>query len=256
MSQPFEPDKAEWSDIPGWVTEARDLVRRRWILFSVITCLHILVSVLTRDMGYLTLTLGVVITQCFLVVLIEAAKASDDSTRLPIKACLDQLQRLALNFVVLAIVCTLMALAALMVGSLLAPKVPAVDYSESSVYLAIQWLTPGVARFFFIYAVVTIWGMWFLYPLLTFTELSLREAAVLAKVADRRSDYVFLVISFVPLFVFVLLLLITEIALVAGTLFLPFYAALQYVSFRHIFMRRKSNSPAKVLSAVQRSASA
>jgi len=137
----------------------------------------------------------------------------------------------------------------LLFGTWFAPALPVRDYSESPVFLSIDWLAPGVVRFFFLYATTTITGAWFLLPILTYLPLTLKESFVLARRAERKSAVVMMAVGYTPLFAFVLLLLVTEASLIAGTIFLPYFAAVQYVAFRQVFLQRKSNSPARVVSA-------
>ncbi len=250
MAQSLEPDSVEISDIPVWMAEAKALVLRRPWLFLVLTAAYVGVSWLTRDMGMLSLPLGVLICSFFLVLLIAAARVSDDSERLTVFDAVALLQRTTLSLLLIAIISSLFVLAALALGSLLSPPSDPPAYTEGEMFLSLLWLAPAAVRFFFLFAAIAVSGMWLLMPLLIFHELSLLESAVIARKGEQRNRLVLLIVGYAPLFTFILMLLFSGLALVAGVLFVPYFAALQYVSYRHIFMRRKSNSPARVLVSV------
>lgn len=250
MAQSLEPDSAEISDIPIWMSEARALILRRPWLFVVLTAVYVGVCWLTRDMGILSLPLGVLLCSFFLVLLIAAARVSDDSGRLTVLDAVGLLQRLSVSLVLLAVISSLFVLSALALGSLLSPPSDPPAYTEGDMFLSLLWLAPAAVRFFFLFAAIAVSGMWLLLPLLIFHELSLLEGAVVARKGEQRNRLVLLIVGYAPLFTFILMLLFSGFALVAGVLFMPFFAALQYVSYRHIFMRRKSNSPARALVSV------
>ena len=247
MAPQLEPGRAELADIVDWIRQGKELVHRRWLLFLCITVLHIGVSVVTRQMGYLTMPLGLFITQGFLIVLLLAAKQADGSEFLSIESIQIALRRLVVYCLFIAAICSVFILIAIVIGSFISPALPARDYSDSPVYRNIDWLAPGVVRFFFIYAIVTICGVWFIYPILAYLPLTLKEAFLLARRADRKNTLVLMTVGYTPLFGFVLLLMVSEASLIAGTVFLPYFAAVQYVAYRQVFMQRRSNSPARSL---------
>lgn len=247
MNQQLEPERVDMADIADWVRQGKALVHRRLWLFVILTAMHVGISLVTRHMGYLTMPLGLLITQTCLILLLQAARNSDDSVPFSLWQSLALLQRLTAYCLVIAAICSVFVLAALLFGTWFAPALPARDYSDSPVFMSIDWLAPGVVRFFFFYATTTITGAWFLMPILTYLPLTLKESFVLARRAERKSAVVMMAVGYTPLFAFVVLLLVSEASLIAGTIFLPYFAAVQYVAFRQVFLQRKSNSPARVV---------
>ncbi|MBX2881969.1 MAG: hypothetical protein KTR32_18620 [Granulosicoccus sp.] len=254
MNQQLEPGRADMADITDWIRQGKALVHRRWPLFFGLTAIHIMLSYLTRQMGYLTVPLGLLITQSCYIVLLMAARHSDESKPLQAREILSLLHRLIGYCLLVSLISTAFILLALLFGTFMSPAVPARDYSDSPVFLSINWLAPGVVRFFFLYATFTIAGVWFLFPILSYLPLTLKESYLLARRAERKNQVVMMVIGYTPMFAFVLLLLVSEASLLAGTVFLPYFVAVQYVAYRQIFLQRRSNSPARALSGVVRTA--
>lgn len=254
MNQQLEPGRAEMADIPDWIRQGKALVHRRWMLFLTLTAAHIMLSFMTRNMGYLTVPLGLLVTQSCYIVLLIAARNSDESKPLHGREIMLLLQRLVGYCLIVSLISTAFILLALLFGNFLSPAMPSRDYSQSPVFLSISWLAPGVVRFFFLYATFTIAGVWFLFPILTYLPLTIKESYLLARRAERKNQVVMMVVGYSPMFAFVLLLMVSEASLLAGTVFLPYFVAVQYVAYRQIFLHRRSNSPARALAVVVQTA--
>lgn len=250
MNQSLEPDYAELSDIPVWFQQSRELIRRRWLLFALLTVCYIVLSYFTASMGILTMTLGLVITQFFLLLFLVAAKAADTSREMPVFNLLTIGKRLIAVNLVLAIVATAIILVALFVGSFLTQHMPETQTAGPAIDRIIDKIAPGVMRFFFLYCVITMTAMWFLFPLLLFHQLPLWDSVKLAAWGWKRNEIVILSVSYVPMLIFVVLLLVSEVAMLFCVLAFPFFAVMIYVSYRQIFRRQKDNSPAKQLTSV------
>ena len=80
MNQQLEPGRADFADITDWIRQGRALVHRRLWLFVGLTLAHVVISMWTRQMGYLTMPLGLLITQLCLVLLLQAARCSETET--------------------------------------------------------------------------------------------------------------------------------------------------------------------------------
>lgn len=254
MNQQLEPGRADVADISDWIRQGKALVHRRWLLFLSLTAAHIMLSYVTRQMGYLTVPLGLLVTQSCYIILLLAARYSDESKSLHSGEIVALLQRLVGYCLIISLISTAFIMLALLFGTFMSPALPSRDYSQSPVFLSINWLAPGVVRFFFLYATFTIAGVWFIFPILAYLPLTLKESYLLARRAERKNQVVMMVVGYSPMFAFVLLLLISEASLLAGTVFLPYFVAVQYVAYRQIFLHRRSNSPARVLSGAVRTA--
>lgn len=251
MSTGMEPGQAEIDDIAYWLLLSKELLVRRWVLFVLLSVFHIGISLLTMNMGVMTIPLGIIITQLFLMLLIVSAKASDHCVGFPIIYFLRQFVQQILSVILIAVAGTALIFLALFVGGFVVEFLPAVDYSGSQVYRSMDWLLPSVMRFFFLYSLVTLSLSWFLFPLLVFHKLSLLESIRLSRLAFQRNETVILIVSYVPMLLLVVLLLVTEMSLLVCTVFFPLYAIFLYVSYRHIFLQQKSNRlvPVKAVTA-------
>jgi len=253
MAEQLEPGKAEIDDVPDWIRLAHALIWRRGRLFIVLTVAYFGVSLLTQNMGYMTLPLGYVITLAFLLAGILIAKHSDESLSLEPQTVITLLQKTILRLIILALLATIVTVAAVVLGSWLLPVLPqsaspAGLQTPEMIGRLINWIVPGSIRFFIVALAVTISGMWFLLPLIVFHTLTLLESALLSKRAERINISVVLLIGYGPVFGVILLLLLHDIGYLVTAALLPYFSAVQFVAYRHIFMQRKQNSPARALS--------
>jgi len=249
MTDSLEPDYANLSDIRVWFEQSVELIRRRWMLFLASTILYAVVSYLTVNMGLLTLPLGLLITQAFVMAMLVAAKVSDDSSKITVKAVLEIGKRLIATLLLIALITSAIILVALFVGSYMVVLLPDIVPTKSGVTGLIDKVAPAVMRFFFLYCVITMSAMWFLLPLLLFHRLKFPDAVKLAWWGWRRNEIVILMISYTPMLSFVILLLFWDLAMVLCLLLFPLFAVMLYVSYRHIYRKQKSNSPAKALAS-------
>ncbi len=251
MAEQFEPQKVDLSDVPEWLRQSRALILRRLSLFCLLTAAYLLVSWYTRNMGALTLPLGYVVTLFFLVVFVATAKVADESQRLTLEDIIKLLVKIAPAMLFCAVVVSLITLATFVLGTLLEPVIPgAVASAEGVPAQLINWIAPGVMRFFVVYTAITIAGMWFLLPLLAFLPLSMLDAAKLSKRAERINVLVIVCVAYVPLLTLAVLLLLHDLSFIILAVAVPFFGAVQYVSWRHVFTHKKDNLPARALSRV------
>lgn len=252
MAEQLEPGRAETADVPDWLKLSYALILRRWRLYLGLVVLYFYIAAMTRYMGWLTLPLGYVIGLAFVFFGILAAKYSDESLTLPVQAVFSLLQKTVVKLLILAILISVVTFAAVALGTWLMSFWPVASGSSMTVTTeflqrAVAWTAPGGIRFFIIVLSVTITGMWFLLPLLVFHQLTLLESALLSKRAERRNLMIILLVGYTPLFGVIILLLIHDIAYLLIVPLFPYFAALQYVAYRHIFLQRKQNSPARAL---------
>jgi len=253
MSEQLEPGKAELEDVPDWLWSAHALVWRRWRVFLTLTVLYFGLSLLTQSIGYWALPLGFIVALAFVMIGILAAKHADDCISFDIQSLIPLLQKNIDRIVVLSLLVTVITFAALALGSWLLPVLPEAmgnSIVETPAFLErlITWLAPGSMRFFIVVLSVTISGMWFLLPLCVFHSLSMLECALLSKRAETLNLSVILLVGYTPLMGTILILLLHDIGYVFITVAFPYFAAVQYVSYRHVFMRRKQNSPERAIS--------
>ena len=110
----------------------------------------------------------------------------------------------------------------------------------------LQWLYPGTISLFVVYIGVMITTLWFLLPLTVFHKLSLLDAMRLAKRGEQKNFVVVVLASYLPFSAFFLLFMFSELALLVAVACLPLFGIYLYVSYRHVYLGRRDNAPAKV----------
>jgi len=241
MSDLMEPQKVHLADIRHWWRESLGLLRRRAWSFSAETLAFYVLVQQVSMLPWVSLTLGLLLCQTFVLVLILTAQAADQSRKLTLTDCLSNIRSLVVYLLLMSVFYTLIFITLLVIGLYMQFNVTGSDYSHNALYLILRWLEPGVVAFEIFYACITVTLMWFFNPLMMLNALTIKDCYVLARKAQRVNDTVVFVVSFLPFFLFYLLVLTTELSVVFAVLALPVFCAMQYVSYRHVFLGLRDN---------------
>lgn len=253
MNNPIEPQRVEISDVRFWLSETFALFRRRAFLFlSLSVCFFIVCHKLVMT-SYLTFLIGLILCQVCLVLSIELARTADESRPVSINRCYAALQNSVLTTVLFGMFFVLLWIVAAKVAAMFMFEEVLGEIASPPPISFLQWLYPGTVGIFVVYIGVMVTTMWFLLPLAVFHRLGFVDSLKLAKRGERINFPVVVVASYAPFFVFFALFVVSELALVIAIPCLPLFGIYLYVAYRHVYLGRRENSPARVKSTVAES---
>ena len=246
MNYSLEPGKVELADVRIWLRESVALLRRRYWLYLPFSVGFFLVAFKLQMFNYLTFFTGLILCQAFLAITIEIASASDNSRPVSVQRCYQALLNSVVTVLLLSVFYVLMWLVAAKVASfLIVDDLLGIDSGPPAIsYL--QWLYPGTISLFVVYIGVMITTIWFLLPLTVFHKLGLIDAMRLAKQGEQKNFAVIVLSSYLPFSAFFLLFMFSELALVVAVACLPLFGIYLYVSYRHVYLGKRENAPARV----------
>jgi hypothetical protein len=250
MSNQLQPTRVELSDVWVWVMQAVGLYKRRPLLFTLMSLAFFYVCHLLAMTSYLTFFIGLLLCEVMLVIFIVLGRSVDESQPFSLNYCYAALKNAVVALLLLAVFYVLMWVIAARVANMFVVDSTFVESFDVAPIQFLQWLYPGTVGLFVVYIGIMVSTMWFLLPLLVFVQLSFIDSARLAKQGERMNFVVVVVASYAPFFLFFILFLFSELALVVAIVGLPWFAFYLYVSFRHVYMGRKENSPVLVRAMV------
>jgi len=246
MKDSLEPGKVELADIRIWLRESMALLRRKYWLYLPFSLGFFLLAFKLQMFSYLMFFTGLILCQAVLAVTLEIASASDNSQPISLQRCYQALLNSVVTVLLLSVFYVLLWFVAAKVASFLIVDDFLGLESGPPAISFLQWLYPGTISLFVVYIGVMITTLWFLLPLTVFHKLSLIDAMKLAKRGEQLNFTVILVASYLPFSAFFLLFMFSELALVIAIVCLPLFGIYQYVSYRHVYLGRRENAPAKV----------
>lgn len=250
MTNTLEPRVVRIRDIWTWMKETADLFQRRVVFFVLLSLLFHYLAYSARSLGIFGPLLGLLICQLSIAISIAAAKAADDSHTLELKTVWDTTRNIIWYLMLLTLLYAVLFLIAAIVGQYIDFDLPSVDYSAKPLYKKLAWLRLGQFAFMIMYSAIVIASFWFLNPLLALHSMRLRDAISLAKRGINKNAIVIFVASYPFLLLILVLDLISELSLFANLFFVPLFGVYQYVSYRHVYLGKKENSPARVRASV------
>ena len=198
--------------------------------------------------SYITFFAGLILCQAVLAVTIEIASASDNSQPVSVQRCYQALLNSVVTVLLLSVFYVLMWVVAARVASfLIVDDLLGIDSGPPAISF-LQWLYPGTISLFVVYIGVMFTTLWFLLPLTVFHRLGLIDTMKLAKRGEQKNFAVIVVASYLPFSAFFVLFMFSELALVAAVACLPLFGIYLYVSYRHVYLGRRDNAPARVQS--------
>ncbi|HHH36085.1 MAG TPA: hypothetical protein ENK48_04570 [Gammaproteobacteria bacterium] len=247
MSKMLEPRRVSIRDIPCWLRESWALFTRRTACFMGISVAYYLLAMSARSLPGLGLLLGILLCQVGAVLMIRLAMAADHSDALAFKPTWGMIRNVLWCLLLLTVVYLVLYVSVLLLTlTFLSPEVlPGNDYAGTALFAAFRWVLPGELAFLILYTGIVVTSLWFLTPLLALHELTLRDAMRLARRAEGRNEGVILAASYLPFLPFVLLFMYSDLSLPLSLLYVPLFAIYQYVSYRHVFLGRRDNKPAR-----------
>lgn len=246
----FEPTTASVSDIPVWLRESWELFTRKPVSFIALALIFFLLAYAARTLGAWGLLFALLLSQIALFVGIVIAEAADFSRKMPLKPTYAMIRNVLWSQLFLAVIYIAIFLASAVVVSLVSSKFHPVGQTHSPLFPFVKWLWSGQVAFVILYVGLTVLSFWFLSPLLALQEIELGAAVKLARRAENMNEWVVFVASYLPMLPFAVLMMLTDLTMVAALPLFPLFAAYQYVSYRHVFLKRRKNNPA-VIPAVQ-----
>lgn len=248
MTDSLEPEKVTLSDVRIWLRESVALLRRKYWVYLPFSLCFFLAAFKLQMFSYVTFFAGLILCQAVLAVTIEIACASDHSQPVSVWRCYQALLNSVVTVLLLSVFYVLMWLVAARVASfLIVDDLLGIDSGPPAIsYL--QWLYPGTISLFVVYIGVMITTLWFLLPLTVFHKLSLIDTMKLAKRGEQKNFAVIVVASYLPFSGFFVLFMFSELALVVAVACLPLFGIYLYVSYRHVYLGRRDNAPARVQS--------
>ncbi len=246
MSNHFDPISVELSDVPIWMREAVAILRRRPILFLALSLSYFYFCLKLRMTGYLSFLAGLVMCQVFLVIFIELARTVDESQPVSLNRCYDALKNSVVTVVACGSLYVVMWLVAARLASMMVVDDAVAGSSAPPAIDMLQWLYPGTIGLFVVYIGVMITTMWFLLPITVFQQLGLVDSVKLAKRGEQRNFLVVAAASYIPFFIFFGIFMFSELALVLAVPGMPLMGIYLYVCYRHVYLGKRENSPARV----------
>jgi len=248
MTDSLEPEKVTLSDVRIWLRESMALLRRKYWLYLPFSLCFFLAAHKLQMFSYITFFAGLILCQAVLAITIEIASASDHSQPVSAQRCYQALLNSVITVLLLSAFYVLMWVIAARVASfLIVDDLLGIDSGPPAIsYL--QWLYPGTISLFVVYIGVMITTLWFLLPLTVFHKLSLIDTMKLAKRGEQKNFVVIVVASYLPFSAFFVLFMFSELALVVAVACLPLFGIYLYVSYRHVYLGRRDNAPARVQS--------
>lgn len=250
MNHQLEPQRVEISDIRNWLTESMAIFRRSPVLFLSLALIFFVVCYKLKLNSYLTFLIGLVLCQVCLVLTIEFARTLDESKPVSLNRCYTALQNSVLTIVLFALFYVLMWVVAVKLASLLMFEELFAEVAAPPSINFLQWLYPGTDALFVVYLGVMVTTMWFLLPLAAFYKLGFIELLRLARRGERLNTPVVIVASYTPFFIFFLLFVVSEVALLVAVPCMPLLGIYLYVAYRHVYLGRRDNLPAAVKEVV------
>ncbi len=254
MSAPLEPMQVELADVRHWQREAFALLRRRALIFTVLSGLYFYVAHILQATSWLTFFVGLLACHASVAVCIVIARDADHSRESSLVECYRGLLSAVVVLLVTSVVYTLIWFAAALIASKITLDVPVNDYTGNVGFQLLHWLSTGTMNLFVLYCCVMVAGLWFLLPLAVFHPLGLFDSLKLAKTAEQRNLLVVMMASYVPFFIFLLTFMLSEVALAMAFAAMPLFGAYTYVAYRHVFLGKRENQPQRAtVSATQSS---
>ena len=248
MTESLEPEKVALSDVRVWLRESVALLRRKYWFYLPLSLCFFFAAFKLQMLSYVTFFAGLILCQAVLAITIEVACASDHSQPVSARRCYQAVLNSVVTVILLSVFYVLMWLIASRIASvLIVDDFLGIDSGPPAIsYL--QWLYPGTTSLFVVYIGVMITTLWFLLPLTVFHKLSLIDAMKLAKRGEQKNFVVIVVASYLPFSGFFVLFMFSELALVVAVACLPLFGIYLYVSYRHVYLGRRDNAPARVRS--------
>lgn len=243
MANLLEPNQVSVRDIPVWIHQSWNLLWRRPFLFFVSSIIYHFVALSTRTVGNFSLLLAILVCYITLLVLISFAESTDHCKKVQILPTYKMVQKVILCLLLLTVVYICIYVVSAIIYSMLPIDIPATGYSGKEVFDVVKWFWPGLFPFMILYMGIVVTSMWFLPPLLSLHELEISDARSLAKRAVQKNEWVIFVASYIPFLFIVALTLLTVASFVLSLVFVPLFAIYLYVSYRHVFLGKKENSP-------------
>ena len=258
MSGIFEPRRISLRDVPVWARESWHLLWRRPLLFLATSLVFHVVAWSVSDVAYVSALIVILLGYLSLLVLINFAAAADHTRAVKYLPTYRMVRRVIPGLLLLTVIYILIYVAVAILALLIEFEAPAVNYYERELYLTFRWVWPGKFALTILYIGIMVTSMWFLPPLLALHELGLGDARKLARRAYRINDWIVFLAAYVPFVVLILLSLVTELSYLLNLLFVPLFALYLYVSYRHVFLGKRENSPvpAKTAAVPARTATA
>ncbi len=253
MSTPLDPIRVEVADVRYWQREAFGLLRRKALLFAVLSAVYFYAAHVLQARTWLTFFVGLLACHASVAVCIVIARDADNSRQPTIAECYKGLLSAIVVVSVTSVVHALVWFVAATVASFVTIDIPMNDYTHSAGYQLLQWLTTGTMNFFVFYCCLMVSALWFLLPLAVFHRLNLIEAVKLARTAERKNFLVVMTASYVPFVLFLVTFLISEVALAIAFAAMPMLGAYLYVAYRHVFLGKRENEPLRATLSVTQS---
>lgn len=216
---------------------------RRPVIYILFSLSFYAVAYYAEKLPFLALLFGIILCQIFLSLCIIITKSVDECTKIKVSECFNNIKTYIFYLTFLSVLYFLIFIALAVITVLSKFDVPTIDYSKNELYILLRWLRAGALEFYILYMAILVTSLWFLNPLLIINKLNLRDSIKLAKFAEDMNGLVVFIASYVPFIVYLLLLMTTEIYLVIAFVLFPLFGIFQYVSYRHIFLGKKENSP-------------
>ena len=244
MSDFFEPTTASVSDIPVWFRESWELFTRKPVSFIALALIFFLLAYAARTLGAFGLLFALLLSQIALFVGIVIAEAADSSRKMPLKPTYAMIRNVLWSQLILAVIYIAIFIASAVVVSLISSRFHAAEQTHSFLFPFIKWLWSGQVAFVILYVGLTVLSFWFLSPLLALQEFGLGAAVKLARKAENMNEWVVFVASYPPMLAFGVLMILSDLTMVAALPLFPLFAAYQYVAYRQVFLKRRKNKPA------------
>jgi len=243
VANTLEPRTVEVRDIRDWMRESCGLFQRRLFVFMSVSIAFHFLAYSARSLGAIGILLGILLCQISIALSIAIADAADRATSLTFKSALLTVRKLIWYLLVLTALYTAIFLLAFVIGLYIDMELPSIDYSAKPLFSQLAWLAYGHLAFMIIYMGIVITSFWFLNPLLALHSLTLRDSISLAKRAEARNFLVVFVASYPIMLVLIAFELISELSLFLNIFLVPLFGIYQFVSYRHVFLGKKENSP-------------
>ncbi len=246
MSQLHEPRSVNARDIPDWLREAAKLFARRGLFFVVISLIYHFLAYSAETFKVFSFLAAVLLCQVAVCVCIVSARAADHCQSLTFGAIHSMVRNILWPLLLMTVLYGAIYLAGAALVLALRLDLPGGDHTGAAAFSILSWLSLGNASFLIVYMGITVSTLWFLTPIMTLNELTLRESVLLAKRAESRNQWVVFLVSYVPCIALAVVSLLSEWMLALGVFLVPLFGIFQYVAYRHVFQGKKANSPVPV----------
>lgn len=253
---PLEPRSVELSDVRLWLRETVALFARKPLAFLGLSLLFFYIAHRLHLHSLLTFVAGLVLCKVSLVIGLVVANDADAGRVTGVSRCYEGMRNAILVVTLECVFYLVVWIAASNVAERITVDVPFNDYTDSPVFAKLQWLYPGTVALFVVYIGVMVSTLWFLLPLSVFHRVGVLDAIKLAKHGERLNFRVVMLASYGPFAVFFLVFLLSEAGLLLAFAGLPLFSIYLFVSYRHVYLGRRDNSPAPVAAATAASRTA